>query len=51
MKIAVYSTKHYDQKYLEQVNQQFGFELVFFDFYSLKAPPKPLWVAMPSVSL
>ena len=32
MKIAVYSTKHYDQKYLEQVNQQFGFELVFFDF-------------------
>ncbi|MGD9424845.1 2-hydroxyacid dehydrogenase [Pantoea sp. NSTU24] len=32
MKIAVYSTKHYDQKYLEQVNQQFGFELLFFDF-------------------
>ncbi|ERM12762.1 D-lactate dehydrogenase [Pantoea ananatis BRT175] len=32
MKIAVYSTKHYDQKYLEQVNQQYGFELVFFDF-------------------
>lgn len=32
MKIAVYSTKHYDQKYLEQVNQAYGFELVFFDF-------------------
>ncbi len=32
MKIAVYSTKHYDQKYLEQVNQQFGFELVFLTF-------------------
>lgn len=32
MKIAIYSTKHYDQKYLEQVNQQYGFELVFFDF-------------------
>ncbi|MDC7862528.1 2-hydroxyacid dehydrogenase [Pantoea ananatis] len=32
MKIAVYSTKHYDQKYLEQVNLQYGFELVFFDF-------------------
>lgn len=32
MRIAVYSTKHYDQKYLEQVNQHYGFELVFFDF-------------------
>ncbi|WP_130835592.1 2-hydroxyacid dehydrogenase [[Erwinia] mediterraneensis] len=32
MRIAVYSTKHYDQKYLEQVNQRYGFELVFFDF-------------------
>jgi D-lactate dehydrogenase len=32
MKVAVYSTKHYDQKYFEQVNARFGFELVFFDF-------------------
>ena len=32
MKVAVYSTKHYDQKYLEQVNASYGFELVFFDF-------------------
>ena len=32
MKIAVYSTKQYDRKYLEQVNQHFGFELEFFDF-------------------
>ena len=32
MKLAVYSTKQYDRKYLEQVNQDFGFELEFFDF-------------------
>ncbi|KKW50259.1 2-hydroxyacid dehydrogenase [Pantoea stewartii] len=32
MKIAVYSTKHYDQKYFEQVNKQYGFDLVFYDF-------------------
>ncbi|HAI04549.1 MAG TPA: D-lactate dehydrogenase, partial [Pantoea sp.] len=32
MKIADSSSIHYDQKYFEQVNQQFGFELVFFDF-------------------
>ena len=32
MKLAVYSTKQYDRKYLEQVNQNYGFELEFFDF-------------------
>lgn len=32
MKLAVYSTKQYDRKYLEQVNADFGFELEFFDF-------------------
>ncbi|MEQ9911550.1 2-hydroxyacid dehydrogenase [Pectobacterium polaris] len=32
MKLAIYSTKQYDRKYLEQVNQQFGYELEFFDF-------------------
>jgi len=32
MKVAVYSTKHYDQKYLEHVNASYGFELAFFDF-------------------
>ena len=32
MKIAVFSTKSYDRKYLEQANQQYGFELEFFDF-------------------
>ncbi|ORM57877.1 2-hydroxyacid dehydrogenase [Pantoea rodasii] len=32
MKVAVYSTKHYDQKYLEHVNASYGFELQFFDF-------------------
>lgn len=29
MKVAVYSTKHYDQKYLEHVNESYGFELQF----------------------
>ena len=32
MKIAVYSTKNYDRKYLELANRQYGFELEFFDF-------------------
>jgi len=32
MKVAVYSTKHYDQKYLDQVNARFGFDLTYFDF-------------------
>lgn len=32
MKIAVYSTKQYDKKYLQDVNDAFGFELEFFDF-------------------
>ncbi|EEQ0278630.1 lactate dehydrogenase, partial [Salmonella enterica] len=26
MKLAVYSTKQYDKKYLQQVNEAFGFE-------------------------
>ncbi|WP_130098591.1 2-hydroxyacid dehydrogenase [Siccibacter turicensis] len=32
MKLAIYSTKQYDKKYLEHVNQQYGFELDFYDF-------------------
>lgn len=32
MKLAIYSTKQYDRKYLELVNQQFGYQLEFFDF-------------------
>ncbi|MBD8161688.1 2-hydroxyacid dehydrogenase [Erwinia persicina] len=32
MKLAVYSTKQYDRKYLTQVNEDYGFELAFFDF-------------------
>jgi len=32
MKLAVYSTKQYDRKYLEQVNEGYGYELEFFDF-------------------
>lgn len=29
MKLAVYSTKQYDRKYLELVNKDFGFEWSF----------------------
>jgi D-lactate dehydrogenase len=32
MKLAVYSTKQYDKKYLENVNQEYGSELEFYDF-------------------
>ena len=32
MKVAVYSTKNYDRKYLELVNEHYGYELEFFDF-------------------
>jgi D-lactate dehydrogenase len=32
MKLAVYSTKQYDKKYLQHVNEAYGFELEFFDF-------------------
>ncbi|MCX8955958.1 2-hydroxyacid dehydrogenase [Erwinia psidii] len=32
MKLAVYSTKQYDRKYLEQVNMTYGYEMEFFDF-------------------
>lgn len=32
MKLAVYSTKQYDKKYLQQVNESFGFELGLLTF-------------------
>lgn len=32
MKLAVYSTKQYDKKYLDHVNERFGFEIEYFDF-------------------
>lgn len=32
MKVAVYSTKNYDLKYLSQVNERYGYELEFYDF-------------------
>ncbi|STQ44612.1 D-lactate dehydrogenase [Ewingella americana] len=40
MKLAVYSTKNYDRKYLELVNQHYGFELEFFDFLLTPADGK-----------
>lgn len=32
MKLAVYSTKQYDRKYLAQVNERYGFTVEYFDF-------------------
>lgn len=32
MKLAIYSTKQYDKKYIDQVNQRYGFDLEFYDF-------------------
>ncbi len=32
MKLAVYSTKQYDKKYLQQVNESYQYALEFFDF-------------------
>lgn len=40
MKIAVYSTKQYDKKYLQHVNDTYGFELEFFDFLLTEKPRK-----------
>ncbi|CAO96705.1 2-hydroxyacid dehydrogenase [Erwinia tasmaniensis] len=40
MKIAVYSNKQYDRKYLEQVNADYGFEFEFFDFLLSEATAK-----------
>lgn len=41
MKIAVYSTKQYDKKYLQHVNNAYGFELEFLTSCSPKRPLKP----------
>ncbi|TZF97813.1 2-hydroxyacid dehydrogenase, partial [Salmonella enterica subsp. enterica serovar Typhimurium] len=41
MKLAVYSTKHYNKKYLQQVNEAFGFELEFFVFLLTEKTAKP----------
>lgn len=32
MKIAIYSTKSYDRKYIELINAKYNFDLEFFDF-------------------
>ena len=40
MKLAVYSTKQYDKKYLEQVNTEYGFDLEFYDFLLTKKTAK-----------
>ncbi|MBA2814405.1 2-hydroxyacid dehydrogenase [Candidatus Pantoea persica] len=40
MKIAVYSTKHYDRKYLDHVNEGYRLEMVYFDFLLTEATAK-----------
>ena len=50
MKIAVYSTKQYDKKYLQHVNDAYGFELEFFDFLLTAKTAKPPTVAKRCVS-
>ncbi|MFP1737979.1 2-hydroxyacid dehydrogenase [Lonsdalea quercina] len=32
MKLAVYSTKQYDRKYLDRVNQDYGYHVEYYDF-------------------
>lgn len=32
MKLAVYSTKQYDRKYLDRVNQDYGYQMEYYDF-------------------
>ncbi|MFP1877804.1 2-hydroxyacid dehydrogenase [Lonsdalea quercina] len=32
MKLAVYSTKQYDRKYLDRVNQNYGYQVEYYDF-------------------
>lgn len=49
MKLAIYSTKQYDKKYLQQVNEAFGFELEFFDFLLTEKQPKPPMAAKPCI--
>lgn len=50
MKIAVYSTKQYDKKYLQHVNDAYGFELEFFDFLLTAKTAKTATVAKRYVS-
>ena len=40
MKLAVYSTKAVRQKYLQHVNEAYGFDLEFFDFLLTEKPLK-----------
>ncbi len=39
MKLAVYSTKQYDKKYLQHVNEAYGFELEFFRLSAVRKKP------------
>ena len=50
MKLAVYSTKQYDKKYLQHVNEAYGFDLEFFDFLLTEKLPKPPTAVKASVS-
>ncbi len=51
MKIAVYSTKSYDRKYLELVNVKYNFDLEFLTLCSVSVLQKWRKVAKRSVFL
>jgi D-lactate dehydrogenase len=48
MKVAFFSTKHYDREFFEAVNQPFGHELVFFE-PRLTPETSPLAIGFPAV--
>jgi D-lactate dehydrogenase len=48
MKVAFFSTKHYDREFFEAVNQTFGHELVFFE-PRLTPETSPLAIGFPAV--
>lgn len=53
MKIVSYSTKQYDRKHMDQVNQgsEFDFNIEYFDFPLTVQTAKMLSALMPYVSL
>ena len=51
MKVAVYSTKSYDRKYLELINAKYGLVLEFFDFMLSERTAKWRNIVMPCAFL
>ena len=53
MKIVSYSTKHYDSKHMDLINQdpRFQYDIEYFDFPLTQQTAKTPWVPMLSVFL